>query len=61
MIISVLSVCSLANVYVVYSEIGARKRADAKWKIGREVEELAGERRKEIDDCTVEPYLTDNN
>lgn len=28
MIISVLSVCSLANVYVVYSEIGARKRAD---------------------------------
>lgn len=25
MIISVLSVCSLANVYVVYSEIGARK------------------------------------
>lgn len=41
MIISVLSVCSLANVYVVYSEIGARKRK----KIGREVEEIAGVRR----------------
>lgn len=42
MIISVLSVCSLANVYVVYSEIGARERAK---KIGREVEEIAGVRR----------------
>lgn len=43
MIISVLSVCSLANVYVVYSEIGARKRAEDDEGRG-EVKEIAGEK-----------------
>lgn len=41
MIISVLSVCSLANVYVVYSEIGARKLKE----IRARSEEVARERR----------------
>lgn len=43
MIISVLSVCSLANVYVVYSEVGARKRAEDD-EGGGEVKEIVAEK-----------------
>lgn len=57
MIISVLSVCSLANVYVVYSEIGARKRADEEGRT-RGGRDGGRKEEREIDDCTVEPYLT---